>query len=127
MRGGLKKKPALKLNRQIYLLSSKATGAPQYIDVIRQRNLQECQVKFLSNVKYQKIDGKGLHIKTSKGQEVLAVDTIIVCSEYVSEQELYIELKRSTANVSLIGGAYKVLAYDVTYAINQATRLAVLL
>ena len=126
-RGGLKKKAAIKLNRKIFLLSGKAKGTAQYLDNIRERNLQDRQVKIIGNAKYQKIDDKGLHIKTSKGREVLAVDTIVVCTGHVSEQSLYSELKKSGCNVSLIGGAYKALEYDATYAINQATRLAVLL
>lgn len=126
-RGGLKKKSTHKLNRKIYLLSGKGKSATQYPDILRERSLQDQQVKFISNVKYQKIDDKGLHIKTSKGCEVLAVDTIVVCLGHVSEQGLYSYLKKAGCNVSLVGGAYKALEYDVTHAINQATRLAVLL
>lgn len=85
------------------------------------------KVKQIGGVTYQKIDDDGLHIETANGTEVIAADTIILCSGQLSNDELALPLHNAGVSVHLIGGAKAAGELDAKRAFDEGTRLAAIL
>ena len=130
-RGGLKPAHAVNPLRKVYLLQRKKEKMGQRLGKttgwIHRLSLKHRQVEMLSGVSYERIDDQGLHLIKNDKAELLAVDTIVVCAGQEELKDLYEPLKSSGKSVHLIGGAYKALELDARHAIDQATRLAVLI
>ena len=77
-------------------------------------------------ITYRLIDDQGLHITGPTGNEVLDVDSVIVCAGQESCTDLLARLP-SNIHVHLIGGALLAAELDAERAIREGTELAALL
>jgi 2,4-dienoyl-CoA reductase (NADPH2) len=77
-----------------------------------------------SGVSYRRIDDAGLHISGDNGEEVLAVDHVIVCAGQESVNGLAPELSASGRPVHVIGGALLAAELDAERAIREGVTLA---
>jgi 2,4-dienoyl-CoA reductase (NADPH2) len=117
--------------REVYLLQRKETkvgaGLGKTTGWIHRLALKNKNVQMISNVQYDKIDDKGLHV-TIKGQpELLELDNVIICAGQVSNNKMYEPLKSKGVSVHLIGGADLATELDAKRAIDQGSRLAAVL
>lgn len=130
-RGGLKKTNIAPSSRQVYLLQRKSEKMGQRLGKttgwIHRLSLKHKQVKMLSGVTYVRIDDEGLHLLIDEKPQVLAVDSIVICTGQLESHALFEPLKQAGKTVHLIGGAYKALELDARHAIDQASRLAALI
>jgi 2,4-dienoyl-CoA reductase (NADPH2) len=85
--------------------------------------LQARGVDMRGGITYRHIDDHGLHITGPTGNEVLDVDSIIICAGQESCTELLTHLP-STLNVRVIGGALLAAELDAERAIREGTELA---
>ncbi len=113
--------------RTVYLLQRKA-GRPgatlgKTTGWAHRVALQAHGVEMRSGVTYQRIDDQGLHITGSDGNEVLDVDSVIVCAGQESCTELLSGLP-SNVHVRVIGGARLAAELDAERAIREGTELA---
>ena len=99
---------------------------------IHRATLQKGSVKMLDGVSYDKIDGDGnLHITRNGKQEILEVDTIVLCAGQIEHKELETQAQEGSSSapdlaskVYTIGGAYKAGELDAKRAIDMGFRLA---
>jgi 2,4-dienoyl-CoA reductase (NADPH2) len=130
-RGGLKDPVVTPSPRQVYLLQRKKEKIGQRLGKttgwIHRLSLKHKHVKMLSGVHYERIDDQGLHLLIGDKAQVLAVDHIVICAGQTELKELYEPLKSLGKPVHLVGGAYKALELDAKHAIDQATRLALVI
>ncbi|WP_324290626.1 NADPH-dependent 2,4-dienoyl-CoA reductase [Arthrobacter sp. H14-L1] len=145
-RGGIR--PALRPTtaRTVYLLQRKASkigaGLGKTTGWIHRTELKAKGVLMIPAVTYHRIDDDGLHLSVDGTKQILAVDTVIVCTGQDPQRELLAELAElaalsvqggpagqagSRAPVHLIGGADVAAELDAKRAINQGTRLGAVL
>ncbi len=115
--------------REVFLLQRKKTkvgdGLGKTTGWIHRTGLKHKNVQMLNSVEYLKIDDAGLHISIAGGeQQLLAVDTVIVCAGQDPLRELQEGLELAGQTVHLIGGADVAGELDAKRAINQGSRLA---
>lgn len=112
---------------KIYLLQRKASrpGASlgKTTGWAHRTALQARGVDMRSGVTYRHIDDEGLHITGPTGNQVLEVDSIIICAGQESCTELRAHLP-SNLNVRVIGGALLAAELDAERAIREGTELA---
>ena len=92
---------------------------------IHRTELRRRGVQMLSGVTYERIDDAGLHVRTSAGQRVFAVDSIVICAGQEPLRELQQPLLQAGLRPYLIGGADVAVELDAKRAIDQGSRLAV--
>ncbi len=132
MRGGVRIEEPLSTReglgvRQIFLLQRKK-GKPgaalgKTTAWIHREELKKYGVKYLDGVEYEKISEQGLHISRNGQSHLLAVDNVIICAGQVSERSLYDELKARGISAHLIGGAKEAGELDAKRAIEEGTRV----
>jgi len=127
--GAIKAKSLPTPFRDIYLLQRKSTKHGKFLGKttgwIHRQSLRDHGVKMLGGVEYKKIDDQGLHIKTENGDEILKVDTIVLCAGQLSESKLYHNFHESDKRESyLIGGAKVAQEIDAKRAIADGIKLA---
>ncbi|MBS0286604.1 MAG: NADPH-dependent 2,4-dienoyl-CoA reductase [Proteobacteria bacterium] len=114
--------------REIYLLQRKKEKMGKNLGKttgwIHRTELKRKKVNMLEGVSYQKIDDQGLHILKDGKEQILAVDTIVICAGQLSLRELLEPLQKMGVNAALIGGADVALELDAVRAIRQGTELA---
>lgn len=115
--------------RQIFLLQRKKTkvgdGLGKTTGWIHRTGLKNKNVQMLNSVEYLKVDDAGLHIRIAGGEEqVLPVDTVIVCAGQDPLRELQQGLESAGQRVHLVGGADVAAELDAKRAIDQGSRLA---
>jgi 2,4-dienoyl-CoA reductase (NADPH2) len=129
--GGLVAPSVPPMKRQVTLLQRKQSKIGAHLGKttgwIHRLELNKWGVQSITGVEYQRIDDQGLHLMVNGHPLLLAVDSIIVCAGQEERQDLYRELLQKKENVHLIGGAYKALELDAKQAIEQATRLGLIL
>jgi len=117
-----------KNDKEVYLLQRKTTrvgrGLGKTTGWTHIMSLERRDVKMINGVSYEKIDDDGLHVHIDDKQQVLDVDTIILCAGQLPLRTLYDELQNTDMSVSLIGGAFEASELDAKQAINQASYLA---
>ncbi|MEI2809736.1 MAG: NADPH-dependent 2,4-dienoyl-CoA reductase [Nocardioides sp.] len=89
--------------------------------------LKGSNVRFVSGATYDRIDEHGLHLTVDDDQQVLEVDTIVVCAGQESVRGLYDDLLAqgwSDTRLHVIGGADVAGELDAKRAIAQGTRVA---
>ena len=131
-RGGLASASAVngefRSPRQIYLLQRKTTkpgaGLGKTTGWIHRLSLRHRGVQMLSGVNYRHIDEQGLHITRDEKDELLAVDTIVVCAGQNPQKELLAPLQSQGKEVHVIGGADLAVELDAKRAIRQGFLLA---
>jgi 2,4-dienoyl-CoA reductase (NADPH2) len=114
--------------REIYLLQRKASkpgeGLGKTTGWIHRTALRRRGVRMLAGVAYRRIDDAGLHIATSKGEQVLEVDHVVICAGQEPLRELQTPLESLGCRPHLIGGADVAVELDAKRAIDQGSRLA---
>jgi len=115
--------------RQVFLLQRKKSkvgdGLGKTTGWIHRTGLKNKNVQMLNSVEYVRIDDAGLHIRIAGGeQQVLPVDTVIVCAGQDPLRELQQGLENAGQRVHLVGGADVAAELDAKRAINQGSRLA---
>lgn len=117
--------------RQVWLLQRKTSkpgaGLGKTTGWIHRAALQKRNVKMLSGCDYQKIDDAGLHLTVNGEEQLLPVDTIIICAGQEPRRDLEEGLKALGKNPHLIGGADVAAELDAKRAIDQGLRLAAIL
>ncbi len=97
---------------------------------IHRAALKMKNVHMIGGVNYERIDDEGLHISFGEEREnpqVIAVDNVVICAGQMPERSLADELKTLGVSCHVIGGADVATELDAKRAINQGTRLAMLL
>ena len=94
---------------------------------IHRAALQARGVRMLGGVSYVGIAEAGLTIARDGVEEVLPVDTVVLCAGQVPERGLAEALQAAGRTVHVIGGADVAAELDAKRAIDQGTRLALTL
>lgn len=127
-RGGLKAPAAPPVSREIVMLQRKASKAGKYLGKttgwVHRASLKARGVETLTGCEYLKIDDQGLHIRRDGDEQILEVDTIVICAGQESVRDLVAPLASSSQNVHIIGGADEAAELDAKRAIEQGMRLA---
>jgi 2,4-dienoyl-CoA reductase (NADPH2) len=127
-RGGLAAPEAPKVPRRVILLQRKNSKVGDSLGKTtgwaKRALLLQRGVKMLAGVEYVKIDDEGLHIRVGTEDQVLAVDSIVICAGQTSKRDLEAGLQQAGIAVSVIGGAFEAGELDAKRAIAQGTELA---
>jgi 2,4-dienoyl-CoA reductase (NADPH2) len=86
--------------------------------------LRKHGVEALGGVVYDRIDDAGLHILMDGKPEVIAADTIVLCTGQEPERALAAALAARGVTVTMIGGAKEAAELDALRAIDEGVRLA---
>lgn len=117
--------------RQITLLQRKTSkvgaGLGKTTGWIHRASLLARGVKMLNGVGYERIDDAGLHITYEGEKHCLPVDNVIICAGQESQRGLEAPLRESGKVVHLIGGADVAVELDARRAIDQGTRLGLVI
>ncbi len=117
-----------KPEREIFLLQRKTTkvgaGLGKTTGWIHRATLQKSGVSMIAGVSYKSIDDNGLTIEVDGKEQVLDVDTVVICAGQEPERSLYQQLVDAGVNTHLIGGANVAAELDAKRAIRQAADLA---
>lgn len=127
-RGGLKAREVHPPTREIVMCQRSegklGGGLGKTTGWIHRATLKHRQVRMVSEVKYERIDDRGLHVTVAGRREVFDVDHVIVCAGQVELDELVAPLEAKGILVHTIGGADVAAELDAKRAIDQGTRLA---
>ena len=115
--------------RQIYLLQRKTTplgaGLGKTSGWVHRTQLKKHAVKMLRGVQYKAVTDEGLWIEYNGHDQLLRVDTIVVCAGQESVKELMPkEGENHIANYHIIGGARLAAELDAKRAIRDGAELA---
>ncbi|MBB5832445.1 NADPH-dependent 2,4-dienoyl-CoA reductase [Brachybacterium aquaticum] len=132
VRGGVATRPAAPAAREVHLLQRKETrigaGLGKTTGWVHRAELRHAGVVQHVGVTYERIDDTGLHITEDGQQQVLDVDTIVVCAGQVSVNALADEViaarRGRSPRVHVIGGADVAAELDAERAIRQAVEVA---
>eukprot|EP00730_Choanoeca_flexa_P002348 TRINITY_DN11016_c0_g1_i4.p1 TRINITY_DN11016_c0_g1~~TRINITY_DN11016_c0_g1_i4.p1 ORF type:complete len:679 (+),score=211.64 TRINITY_DN11016_c0_g1_i4:301-2337(+) len=113
--------------RQVYLIQRKTSkmgkGLGKTTGWIHRSTLKKRGVEFITGASYERVTDQGLVIKVKDQEQLLQVDTIIVCAGQLELNELKDQLEGKIP-VHVIGGADKAGELDAKRAIKQGTLLA---
>lgn len=127
-RGGLGTAERPKTPRTVHLLQRKASkvgaGLGKTTGWIHRTELRHRGVTMLAGVGYERIDDDGLHVTVDGEQQLLPVDTVVLCAGQEPRRDLYEELLAAGRPAHLIGGADVAAELDAKRAIRQGTELA---
>lgn len=114
--------------RKVTMLQRKATRPGKHLGVstgwILRNALQKHGVETLAGVSYERIDDEGLHITMDGKPQLVAADTIVLCTGQDSEVGLYAGLMERGVPTTVIGGAKEAAELDALRAIDEGVRLA---
>uniref|UniRef100_A0A7S0YTD3 Uncharacterized protein n=1 Tax=Hemiselmis tepida TaxID=464990 RepID=A0A7S0YTD3_9CRYP len=129
-------KPTLGPCDKVYLLQRKASkvgaGLGKTTGWIHRTVLKNKGVEMVAGCRYDRVDDQGLHLTVTdrKGKEesmLLEVDSVVVCAGQESLAELKGPLEAAGVVVHTVGGADFAGELDAKRAIDQATRLALVI
>ncbi|MFF1926468.1 FAD-dependent oxidoreductase [Streptomyces sp. NPDC058221] len=127
-RGGLGTAERPKAPRTVHLLQRKASkvgaGLGKTTGWIHRTELRHRGVTMLAGVHYDRIDDDGLHVTVDGEQQLLPVDTVVLCAGQEPRRDLYEQLLAAGRPAHLIGGADVAAELDAKRAIRQGTELA---
>ena len=81
-------------------------------------------VKAFGGVEYLKVDDAGFHVRIEGRDTLLPVDHVVICAGQEPQRELADPLRAAGVPVQLIGGADVAAELDAKRAIDQGTRIA---
>ncbi|OAL81406.1 NADPH-dependent 2,4-dienoyl-CoA reductase [Acinetobacter sp. SFB] len=115
--------------REIYLLQRKTTplgiGLGKTSGWVHRAQLKKHAVKMLRGVQYKSVTSEGLWIETNGYDQLLRVDTVVVCAGQESVKDLMPNDDDFTlANYHIIGGAKLAAELDAKRAIREGAELA---
>ncbi|WP_425917706.1 FAD-dependent oxidoreductase [Acinetobacter sp. TSRC1-2] len=127
--GGMKAAEVDQPVREIYLLQRKMTplgiGLGKTSGWVHRAQLKKHAVKMLRGVQYKSITNEGLWIETNGYDQLLRVDTIVVCAGQESVKDIMPNDDEFTlANYHIIGGAKLAAELDAKRAIREGAELA---
>jgi 2,4-dienoyl-CoA reductase (NADPH2) len=127
-RGGLVPPKPVPSRRRVYLLQRKP-GKPgatlgKTTGWIHRSALKHRGVIMRNGITYERIDDAGLHVSTSAGPELLAVEHVVICAGQESVNGLAAELAAAGKPVHVIGGALLAAELDAERAIREGVTLA---
>jgi 2,4-dienoyl-CoA reductase (NADPH2) len=115
--------------REVWLLQRKASKLGETLAKTtgwaRRLLLQKRGVHMLGGVDYVKIDDAGLHLLVNGEEQLLEVDSIVICAGQEPRRDLVDGLVAAGLPHTLIGGADVATELDAKRAIWQATEFAV--
>lgn len=127
-RGGLKAPLPPSSPRSIVMLQRKSSKPGKNLGKttgwVHRASLKQRGVETLTGCEYVRIDDAGLHIRREGQEQVVEVDTIVVCAGQESVRDLIAPLSQARGRVHVIGGADEAAELDAKRAIDQGTRLA---
>ena len=115
--------------RQIYLMQRKTTplgiGLGKTSGWVHRAQLKKHAVKMMRGVQYKSVSNEGLWVEVNSQDQLLRVDTIVVCAGQESVKELMPKEGESTlANYHIIGGAKLAGELDAKRAIREGAEIA---
>lgn len=114
--------------REVTLLQRKhskvGAGLGKTTGWIHRTELKNRGVTMIPGVTYRRIDDDGLHVTIDDTDQILDVDTIVVCTGQESQRELVDGLEQSGVDFHIIGGADVAAELDAKRAIKQGTEVA---
>ncbi|WP_282203219.1 oxidoreductase [Kitasatospora fiedleri] len=114
--------------RSVFLLQRKSgkvgAGLGKTTGWIHRTELRHRGVVMVPGVEYRRIDDAGLHVTVGGEEQVLPVDTVVLCAGQEPRRELLDALRGRGVEPHLIGGADVAAELDAKRAIDQGTRLA---
>lgn len=127
--GGLRPPEKPEVFREVTLMQRSkgklGAGLGKTTGWIHRSALRKRGVKMLSEVTYLSIEEHGIRILRKGTEQLLEVDTVIVCAGQEPLRDLLQPLQELGRQVHLIGGAQEALELDAKRAIDQAMRLAI--
>ncbi|NNH37110.1 NADPH-dependent 2,4-dienoyl-CoA reductase [Acinetobacter terrae] len=127
--GGLQTAEVDQPVREIYLLQRKTTplgiGLGKTTGWVHRAQLKKHAVKMLRGVQYKSITNEGLWIETNGYDQLLRVDTVVVCAGQESVKDIMpTEDEFTLVNYHIIGGAKLAAELDAKRAIREGAELA---
>lgn len=127
--GAIIPKAPEKSYREIFLLQRKETKHGKNLGKttgwIHRQSLKDKGITMLGGIEYKSISSQGLTIEYKNKDQLLEVDTIVLCAGQESVNKLYQEFSKVDSRKShIIGGAEKAFEIDAKRAIDQGVRLA---
>ena len=127
--GGMQNPEVDKPIREIYLLQRKITpmgaGLGKTSGWVHRAQLKKHHVQMLRGVEYQKITDEGLWITNGNQDQLLRVDTVIVCAGQESVNKIMPEEgEKVMANYHIVGGAKLAAELDAKRAIREGAEIA---
>jgi 2,4-dienoyl-CoA reductase (NADPH2) len=130
-RGGLAAPQIEPAARKVYLLQRKSTPLGKDLGKttgwIHRASLKMKRVEMIGDVRYERIDERGLHVSFGEARTqptVFEVDTVVLCAGQESVRDLDAPLRAAGRRVHVIGGADVAAELDAKRAIDQGSRLA---
>ena len=115
--------------REIYLMQRKTTplgiGLGKTSGWVHRAQLKKHRVRMLRGVQYKAVTDEGLWVEIDGHDQLLRVDTIVVCAGQESVREIMpLETEKTLANYHIIGGAKLAAELDAKRAIREGAELA---
>ncbi len=115
--------------RQIYLMQRKTTplgiGLGKTSGWVHRAQLKKHAVRMMRGVQYKSVTDEGLWVEMNGHDQLLRVDTIVVCAGQESVKDLMPKEGENTlANYHIIGGAKLAAELDAKRAIREGAELA---
>ena len=115
--------------REIYLLQRKTSalgaGLGKTSGWVHRAQLKKHNVRMLRGVQYKAVTDEGLWIETAGQDQLLRVDTVVVCAGQESIKEIMpVDGENTLANYHIIGGAKLAAELDAKRAIREGAELA---
>ncbi len=115
--------------RQIYLLQRKTTplgiGLGKTSGWVHRAQLKKHAVRMMRGVQYKAVTNEGLWVEVNGHDQLLRVDTVVVCAGQESVKDLMPLTQESTlARYHIIGGAKLAAELDAKRAIREGAELA---
>lgn len=128
LRGGLGDSRVERPAREIHIMQRKQSkpgvSLGKTTGWIHRLELKKNGVKFRVGVEYLAIDENGLWINQGEKEQLVSVDTVVVCAGQVSEPALMKELDENGIGYHVIGGAEKAAELDAKKAISDGVAIA---
>jgi len=127
--GGLQQPEVEAPVREIYLLQRKTTplgiGLGKTSGWVHRAQLKKHAVRMLRGVQYKAVTSEGLWVAMNGQDQLLRVDTIVVCAGQESVKDLMPQQGQATlANYHIIGGAKLAAELDAKRAIRDGAEIA---
>jgi len=117
--------------RQVYLLQRSDGKIGDRLNKtsgwVHRATLKMAKVEMIGGLSYERIDDRGLAIRSGDDVRVLEVDNIVICAGQEPNRALYDEAIAKGLKAHVIGGAHQAGELDAKRAIDQGTRLAMTL
>ena len=115
--------------REIYLLQRKTSalgaGLGKTSGWVHRAQLKKHAVRMLRGVQYKAVTDEGLWVDMAGQDQLLRVDTIVVCAGQESVKDLMPSAEQNTlANYHIIGGAKLAAELDAKRAIREGAEIA---